>query len=156
MSVSCYYSGVCATNQGAILPGYYCQARQCYKCPSGTYSTTGTVCRKCPQGFSSVVGAGRCSVELSLDIPGLQRTYIPSNVTKINVKLWGAGGGGDTSGYVEWPPGSGGGGAFASCNITVKPNSYLSVIVAGGGQTNPLTYYANVGGEYWDGLSENE
>lgn len=145
--VSCLYTGVCQTNQGVIIPGYYCQANKCYQCPSGFYGTTGIACNKCPQGFSSTIGAGKCSLKLSLDIPGLQKTYIPSNVTKINVKLWGAGGGGDTGGYAPWPPGSGGGGAYASCNITVKPNSYIYVVVAGGGKTNALTYFANFGGE---------
>ena len=147
-SVSCQSTGVCRTTQGVILPGYFCQSAQCFQCASGFYSTDGKVCRKCPQGFSSIIGAGSCSIQLSLDIPGLQKTYIPSNVTKINVKLWGGGGGGDTSSYLDWPPGSGGGGAFASCNITVKPNSYINILVAGGGKTNALHRSSNVGGEH--------
>ena len=147
-ALTCTSTGVCVDNLNAFAPGYYCSSGVCRQCTSGYYSDEGNGCKRCFPGFSSIVGAGSCGLTLNLVIPGLQVTYIPFNVTKINVKLWAGGGGGDTSGLASYPPSSGGGGGFASCNITVQPNSFVYIIVAGGGHTNSDLNEANIGGDY--------
>lgn len=134
-------------NLNEFAPGYFCSSGVCRQCSSGFYSDKGDGCKRCSLGFSSTVGAGRCGLTLDLVIPGLQVTYIPLNVTKINVKLWAGGGGGDTSVLASFPPSSGGGGGFASCNITVQPDSFVYIIVAGGGHTNSQLNDGNIGGD---------
>ena len=56
---------------------------------------------------------------------GAQTFIVPSDVTNINVYLWGAGSGG--GGYY------GGGGAFVSGILSVTPKSILTIVIGSGG-----------------------
>ncbi len=56
----------------------------------------------------------------------LQNWTVPTGVTSVTVKLWGAGGGGSD--------GSGGSGAFLKGTLTVTPGNTLYIIVGGGGK----------------------
>ncbi len=61
---------------------------------------------------------------------GANQTFaVPSGVTTITLKLWGAGGGSGGSGAAV-----GGGGGFVQENISVTPSETLNVKVGGGGQ----------------------
>ncbi len=63
-----------------------------------------------------------------------QSWTVPQGVTRIRVKLWGAGGGGPG----EPTAGAGGGGAFALVTLPVTPGEVLTVIVGGGGEAGNL------------------
>lgn len=79
---------------------------------------------------------------------GGDQTYtVPSGVTSITVKLWGAGGGGGYRG--GWSYGfSGGGGGFAKGDIAVSPGQVLTIIVGQGGHGGNVvsTAYSYGGG----------
>lgn len=129
-----------------VAPGYYCQRSVCYECPIGKYGTDGKKCRSCPATtWTSSTGQSKCSDTLKFSAPGLITSYIPTGVAKINVKLWGGGGGGDISGSDKWFAQSGGSGGFASCNITVTAAKNIYVIVAGGGGSG-VYLSTNLGG----------
>jgi len=73
---------------------------------------------------------------------GSDQTWIvPTEVTSINVKMWGAGG---ASGY--WPGSNGGGGGFTIANVTVTPGEDLVLLVGGGGQKGVSYAYPGSGG----------
>lgn len=81
----------------------------------------------------SVRGLPNCpaSSKVTFDHTGANQTWtVPSGVTSIRVKMWGAGGGGpmslNNSGY-------GGGGAFTDVTLPVTPGEALTVVVGGGG-----------------------
>lgn len=63
---------------------------------------------------------------------GASTFTVPSGVSSISVKLWGAGGGGGAGGSAA-AGGSGGGGGSATGTITVTPGETLNVYVGGGG-----------------------
>jgi len=65
--------------------------------------------------------------------PGVDQKFnVPEGVTKIFVKVWGAGGAGGTQG--GWGYGSdGGGGGFSRGVLTVTPGETLTIIVGQGG-----------------------
>lgn len=57
---------------------------------------------------------------------------VPSGITSITVKAWGAGGGGGGGGNAS-AGGAGGGGGYSTSTINVTPNESLNIIVGGGG-----------------------
>jgi hypothetical protein len=57
---------------------------------------------------------------------------VPSGVTEVTIKAWGAGGGGGGGGK-SGNGGGGGGGAFAQGTYSVTPGDALNIIVGGGG-----------------------
>lgn len=67
----------------------------------------------------------------------------------IVVKLWGGGGGGDMSLNPQYVSHSGGGGGFASCNVTVPMSSKVYVTIAGGGAAGGQPI--NIGGNFNSG-----
>ena len=76
---------------------------------------------------------------------GQDQTFVvPTGVTKILVKVWGAGGAGGTKGDWKRSPKyftygfSGGGGGFSRGYLTVKPNDKLKVVVGQGGQVHQV------------------
>ena len=92
--------------------------------------------------LSSLLRGGLCGLALALSLAGgtahaqtvtqafsftgaNQSFPVPSNVSSLTVKLWGAGGG--------W---AGGSGAFVTGLLTVTPGSTLTFIVGGGGSEN--------------------
>jgi hypothetical protein len=73
-----------------------------------------------------------------------QSFVVPSGVTSISVKAWGAGGAGADT-FLSYP-GSGGGGGAISFNLGVTPGETLLFVVGGGGNFNNAGGY-NGGGE---------
>jgi len=70
---------------------------------------------------------------------------VPSGITSIGAKVWGAGGGGGTP--QDWGFGSdGGGGGFASGEITVTPGQVLNIVVGSGGVNNSTSRVFGGGG----------
>lgn len=68
------------------------------------------------------------------DYTGGDQSYtVPSSVTTISVKLWGAGGGGGYNRSTVTTVGLGGSGGFVSGDITVTPGETLTIIVGQGG-----------------------
>ena len=110
--------------------GHYCQDAICFQCPSGYYGFDGKTCIQCPTGTSSVEGSISCGTSLTFDHPGLQKAYIPSDVAKINVRLWGGGGADSTT---DGTTVFGGSGSFTSCNISIPTTTTLYVLVGDGG-----------------------
>ncbi|MFA5868063.1 MAG: DUF2341 domain-containing protein [Actinomycetota bacterium] len=84
------------------------------------------------------------------DYTGADQTYtVPAGVYSINVKEWGAGGGGGNAG--GWNYGfAGGGGGYTTGDIAVTPGQVLTVMVGGGGVNgtiaHSLTYSYGGGG----------
>lgn len=71
---------------------------------------------------------------------------VPTGVTSITVKAWGAGGGGaNGSGGAG---GSGGGGGFAQATIAVTPGETLTILVGGGGDVVAIGEVGGGGGGY--------
>lgn len=68
-----------------------------------------------------------------------EQWQVPTNVTKITIETWGAGGAG---GYSEGvlmdphPAAGGGGGAYAKSTIAVTPGEFLSITVGRGGENS--------------------
>ena len=124
-SPSCFY-----VETNLTARGYYCQDAICFQCPSGYYGVDGKTCIHCPTGTSSVEGSISCGTSLAFVHTGMQKVYIPSEVAKINVRLWG-GGGADGANYGSTA--FGGGGAFTSCNISIPTSTTLYVLVGDSG-----------------------
>lgn len=86
---------------------------------------------------------------------GYDQTYtVPTGVTSITVKIWGAGGGAAQYNST-YPTSSGGAGGFVSGTITVQPSQILTLIVGQGGMSGttfasniPSTSYNYGGGSY--------
>ncbi len=57
---------------------------------------------------------------------------VPSGITSVTIKAWGAGGGGGGGGDGS-PGGNGGAGGYSTTTINVTPNETLNVTVGGGG-----------------------
>lgn len=158
MLLACTYAlgvGTCKNTLTAVAEaGYYCPnsgIKECTKCPSGYYGNNGKTCENCIAGTTSISGStDRLSCKLLLNFlnNGSETVYVPFGIEKVHVKMWGGGGGGDTCKAASYYPSSGGGGGYSSCNITVKQNSNLFVIVGGGGETNDNVLSANLGGSF--------
>ncbi len=75
-------------------------------------------------------------------------TYVvPTGVTSITVKAWGAGGGGGVGSGSSGVGGAGGGGGYAKATLTVTPAESLTVLVGTGG-TKGVTSGGGNGGGY--------
>lgn len=97
------------------------------------------------QGRMYILGGG-CIAENKTEFAatGADTYQVPTGVTSIIVKMWGAGGGGGAGGS-SGNGGAGGGGGFVQSTLSVTPLETLNVYVgaAGGGGTYPG---ANSGG----------
>ena len=144
-TVICVNKPYCyASDTRLVSTGYACVNKICELCPSGTFSNDGISCRTCPYATSSIPGSKTCGSTIRFNAFGSFSTYIPYGISKINVRLWGGGGGGDANALqenVSWngistslDPRAGGGGGFSACNITVIQNTFVRVIVGGGGK----------------------
>jgi len=80
---------------------------------------------------------------------GDQAFTVPDGVTRVDVKLWGAGGGGASGASATYLSGVGGGGAFASGGLAVAPGEVLTVVVGAPGTASGLagTYGGGAGGD---------
>ncbi len=82
------------------------------------------------------LGGMNCTGGTSYTSSGNTSYVVPSGVTEITVKVWGAGGGGAGGGWAAnnaASGGSGGGGGYSSSVIGVTPGETLTISVGGGG-----------------------
>ena len=78
-------------------------------------------------------GGSSCGAGQTVYSTATSTTYtVPAGCDTLQVKAWGAGGGGGTSGQVT-AGGAGGGGGYAEGTITVTPSEGLAIVLGGGG-----------------------
>lgn len=87
--------------------------------------------RKRPLGqFEAPAG----NTEAIFDVPGWYQYRVPYNCGDLDVKLWGAGGGGNPQLHY----GDGGAGGFSSATLDVAGGEWLVIEVGAGGTSDPL------------------
>jgi hypothetical protein len=114
----------------------------------GAVRFTGDEFQGCAGGSWVLLG-GTAAAEYTVAFSAIQADQlftVPSDVSSIQVELWGAGGGGGAPG--GWTEGFvGGGGGYTSASIAVIPNERLVVVVGEGGEYNfPSRLAPNYGG----------
>lgn len=124
--------------------------------PATGETTVDTMESYSPAGCSAVGGStsdgGRTYIftnpKTIYKYTGKDQTYtVPSGVTSINVKMWGAGGGGGVAG--GWSYGfAGGGGGYTTADLSVTPGQQLTVMVGNGGT---FGWYPNMQSNYGGG-----
>ncbi len=82
-------------------------------------------------GYVYSIG-GRSFLGQAFNTQGAETFVVPTGVTSISVKVWGAGGGGGGGGSTG-AGGNGAGGGYVTANVPVTPGETLSVYVGGGG-----------------------
>ena len=145
----CPLGMVCATSNAAIpcSSGSYCPVGSTAEqpCPAGYYCASPSLkvaCQPgsyCPAGSTSELLCPDCIVSGNIPVRfnysgSVVQWQVPSNVYSINVKMWGGGGGGalnEMSG--NYYAGHGGSGGYTYGTIPVNPNSYMYILVGGGG-----------------------
>jgi len=95
---------------------------------SGNYYLTTTVSGCTLAGNSTHVRITNPTVQSFTSTGSTQSFTVPTGVTSISVKAWGAGGGGGGLAGA-----AGGGGSYATSTISVTPGEVIGVIVGGGG-----------------------
>lgn len=83
-------------------------------------------------GYIYSVG-GRALLGEAYNTQGAETFTVPTGVTSLVVKIWGAGGGGGGGGSTTGVGGAGGGGGYITATIPVTPLEVLDVYVGGGG-----------------------
>jgi hypothetical protein len=84
------------------------------------------------------------AVQQQVTVVGSSSFVVPSGVSRMTFKLWGAGG--SSTGMLATTNGTtfaGGSGAFVSCDVTVVPGATIYLLVGQGGSVN--NYNANSG-----------
>ncbi len=76
---------------------------------------------------------------------GTDSFVVPSGITSITVKMWGAGGGGGGGGNAS-AGGAGGAGGYATSTLTVSPGETLSLAIGGGGDGGVGSTNSGAGG----------
>jgi hypothetical protein len=95
---------------------------------SGTTATTATVTVGNTTSGTWSVTTGNNNV---YSTPGTYTYTVPAGVTQLNVKVWGAGGTGNSSGNAVWKAGGGAGG-YGQATFSVSPGNTLAVVVGAG------------------------
>jgi len=97
----------------------------------------------------SAGGGGGDGVVTTTYYPDGTDTYVvPTGVTSITAKIWGAGGGGGSGNAESGTGGAGGGGGYAKSVITVTPGETLDVTVGTGGAGSAGSRQGGDGGGY--------
>lgn len=87
----------------------------------------------------------RPQTKFSFTYTGANQTFtVPSGITSINIKAWGAGGGGGRLYTFGTVPGAGGG--YSSGNLSVTSGQILTVIVGRGGLASTTSFNVGYGG----------
>lgn len=79
---------------------------------------------------------------------GTSSFTVPSGITSITVKVWGAGGGGANGSGGTGSGGNGGGGGYSQATLAVTPSESLSMVVGSGGSAGTASRYAGDGGGF--------
>lgn len=95
-------------------------------------------------GFIYSVGGASISGQV-YNTQGTGTFTVPSGVTSITIKSWGAGGGGGAGGSSA-AGGTGGGGGYITATYTVTPGETLNIYVGGGGGTGTRNTAGGGGG----------
>jgi hypothetical protein len=119
-----------STNAGLV---YFNTAQNQFMACSGTSSTFSSL------GGATVVGPNPSPGAVQVfTYSGADQTFtVPSGVTQITVKMWGAGGGGGSQ--------TGGAGGFTSATVAVSANESITVVVGGGGRFSGVGGYGGGG-----------
>jgi hypothetical protein len=96
-------------------------------------------------GKTATLGSGTTTTQVVFDTAGTSTFTVPSGVTNITVKAWGAGGGAGGGGTSD-AGGAGGGGGFVQGNLTVIPTEELAIRIGGGGAGGSLGLPPGAGG----------
>lgn len=82
--------------------------------------------------IAAVLMAVACQAQTIYGYTGSSQTYtVPSGITSIRIKLWGAGGG--ASANTSGSYGAGGGGGYVQADVPVTPGDTLTILVGQGG-----------------------
>ncbi|HVS58348.1 MAG TPA: DUF2341 domain-containing protein [Candidatus Saccharimonadales bacterium] len=92
-----------------------------------------------------VGGVNGTAGSASYSTAGTYSFTVPTGVTSLTIKAWGAGGGGGGGGTYGGG-GSGGGGGFIQSTLSVSPGENLTVKVGGGGGAGTYRTYSGDGG----------
>lgn len=95
-------------------------------------------------GYVYSVGGAESDANM-YNVPGTSSFVVPTGVTSIVIKTWGAGGGGGGS-SADRAGGAGGGGGYATGTVTVTAGEVLTIYVGGGGTGGRYTA-PDVGGD---------
>ncbi len=106
---------------------------------AGTYTVTAVSAEGCEATSDAVIVKTTCAEGSTHKIvfkpTGKDQFWtVPPGVTKIKVKLWGAGGAGNNYGTADSSQ-KGGGGGFAGAMLSVVPGEKLTIIAGSGGLT---------------------
>lgn len=115
---------------------------------TGAVTVTASDCSGTSAGAASLtVSPGHGSQTFTYSSAGLQTFTVPACVTSLNVKIWGAGGGGGGFDipFLNLVGGNGGSGAYMSGTLTVTAGSTLYIVVGQGGGTNAASAYGGGG-----------
>ncbi len=96
-------------------------------------------------GKTATLGSGTTTQSVVFDTAGTSTWSVPTGVTNVTVKAWGAGGGAGGGGTSD-AGGAGGGAGFIQGNITVIPAEDLSIRIGGGGTGGSLGIPPGAGG----------
>lgn len=83
-------------------------------------------------GYIYSIG-GKSHLGQAFNTQGPDTFVVPSGITSLSIKAWGAGGGGGAGGSTG-SGGNGGGGGYVAGNISVTPGETLTIYVGGGGK----------------------
>lgn len=81
---------------------------------------------------ANISNGGTTTQTMVFDTSGTSTFAVPSGVTNVTIKAWGAGGGAGGGGASD-AGGAGGGGGFVQGNFNVTPAEDLSIFIGGGG-----------------------
>lgn len=133
------------------LGGFFDGNANLIKIASGAYINNGIL--GTPEVLMPVVSPVAGSQIYST--PGTYTFTVPSEVTRINAAIWGAGGGGAGSPSTGVSGCGGGGGAFTLASLSTTPGRIISVVVGQGGSggLNTPTAGTNGGASSVDSIS---
>ncbi len=94
---------------------------------------------------TATLGSGTTTTQIVFDTAGTSTFTVPTGVTEVTVKAWGAGGGAGGGGTSD-AGGAGGGGGFIQGTIPVIPAENLTVKVGDGGYGGALGLAPGAGG----------
>ena len=117
-------------SQGITVSGSYFNYDQTTVVASGTIAVAvnGVV----QTGKTAEIATGTTTQQLVYSAVGTSTFTVPTGITSVTVKAWGAAGGAGAGGDSD-AGGSGAGGGFVQANLTVTPAENLTVLVGGGG-----------------------
>lgn len=132
-------------SEGLIVSGTVLDYDQLTAVASGTIAVA--VNGVLQVGKTAQVASGTTTQQMVFSTAGSSTFTVPSGVTNLTVKAWGAGGGGGASDATGGGgAGAGAGAGFVQGTITTIPSEILSVLVGGGGAGGSTATSTGAGG----------